>query len=112
MNRNLTLVALLASVVFSVPVFALEATAANDATALSAVEMKLDAFNSVLQTALTTIVGKIDTCSKAGKLYAPTSPSQDANGCVGIAASCSFPAASTCGNGSHPVSNGSAWVCG
>ncbi len=68
----------------STSVGALETTATGNPTDIAS-SMGLSALQAMLMAAFNSLKNSIDTCAKDGKLYAPTSPGKDANGCISIA---------------------------
>jgi hypothetical protein len=65
------------------PVCARSHTANNhDTDSLSGFDTMLSVLQSILTSAINELTHRIDVCSQKGMLYAPTSRSKDADGCV------------------------------
>ena len=91
---------------------ALEATAGNhDADANAAFAMRLETVQALLTAAINELTHRVDVCTAEGKLYGPTHPDRNANGCVIQVTSSTIPDADQCDAGSPLVSNGSEWTC-
>jgi hypothetical protein len=62
---------------------ALEATShGNDMQVVSNLGLRLDSLQALLTAAINELTHRVDVCRQKGMLYAPTSASKDADGCV------------------------------
>ena len=100
------------AVVFCPDATALESTASNHAMdSLSGFDTKIESYQALLTAALNELTHRIDACTATGKLYGPTHPDKDVNGCVLSVTSSTVPDPTTCDAGQPLVSNGTTWTC-
>ena len=113
--RSFIIIAVVAGTAVGAP--ALEATTTNrspdNSQNLNASGAGLSTFISSSVADINALTHKVDLCSTSGKLYAPTSPSRDANGCITVPPE-PYPAVPSPGGscpGHQMISNGVFWSC-